>query len=276
MTDLAPDAPLSSHAACNISGSSCPRTAVCEVIPIHLPQWEAAAGHWQNSMRKNTKTKQSADLRKIVLVDDHPVFREGLAQILDAETDLAVCGQAGDAASALKLITRLQPDLALVDISLPGESGLKLIKRLRAMPCELKILVVSMHDEAFYANRALRAGADGYIMKQEDPEEIVQAVRDVLEGRIYVSEQVTASNASAPPAASSRESSGPLDQISDLQLEVLELIGHGKSNAEIAAHLRLDARTVASHHAQIQKKLKLKSGHDLLRYAVRWVESQAT
>lgn len=250
-----------------------PRAAVFKVIL--LPRWEAAASLLRNHMRKNAKTKQSADVRKIVLVDDHPVFREGLAQIVDAEKDLKVSGEAGDAASALKLITRLEPDLALVDISLPGESGLKLIKRLRAMNCETKILVVSMHDEALYANRALRAGADGYIMKQEDTEEIVQAVRDVLEGRIYVSEQVTAFGATAPAVVPSRESSGRLDRLSDLELEVLELIGLGKTNGEIAAQLSLGARTVTSHRAQMLKKLKLKSGNNLLRYAVRWVESQA-
>ena len=226
-------------------------------------------------MRKTSKRTSPASLRKIVLVDDHPVFREGLAQILDAEKDLKVSGEAGEAAGALKLIKRLQPDLALVDISLPGESGLKLIKKLRATHIDIKILVVSMHDEALYANRALRAGADGYIMKQEDPDEIVQAVRDVLDGRIYVSEQVTAHRASSPAVAPSRESSGRLDQLSDLELEVLGLIGLGKTGGEIAAQLRLGIRTVKSHCGRMQKKLKLKSGNDLFRYAVRWVESQA-
>jgi len=212
--------------------------------------------------------------KKVFIVEDHPVFREGLMQIINSEGDLTVCGEAGDAEHALKAIPGLKPDLVLVDISLPGKSGLELIKELRARNGGVKLLVLSMHDEALYADRVLRAGGDGYIMKQEDPEEVVHAIRDVLGGRIYVSEEVLGGGKKRPQARGGSESkSRPLAQATDMELEVLELLGEGKTNVEIGRQLDLRAGTVSTHCTQIRRKLSLKSTNALIRYAVCWVES---
>ena len=210
--------------------------------------------------------------RKVFIVEDHPVFREGLVQIINSEVDLAVCGEAADAEQALDAIPGLNPDLVLVDISLPGKSGLELIKDLRARNGGVKLLVLSMHDEALYADRVLRAGGDGYIMKEEDPEEVVHAIRDVLGGHIYVSEQVLAAGKAGVQSGGSTLKSRPLVQLTDVELEVLELLGEGKTNLEIARQLHLAARTVSAHSTQIKRKLNLKSTNALIRYAVCWVE----
>jgi DNA-binding NarL/FixJ family response regulator len=162
----------------------------------------------------------------------------------------------------------------LVDISLPGRSGLDLIKELRSADCDVKLLVISMHDEALYADRVLRAGGDGYVMKQEDPEEIIQAIRDVLEGHIYVSEEVMEGAASGKRIPHASEKARPLDRLTDSELEILEQLGHGKSIVQIAKQLRLKERTVAAEFLQVRQKLNLKSAQALLRYAVCWVESE--
>jgi DNA-binding NarL/FixJ family response regulator len=219
---------------------------------------------------------QSRKPWRIFMVEDHPAFREGMVQIISGEKDLSVCGQAGDADHALQAIGRLKPDLVLVDITLPGKSGLELIKELRARKSKVKILVVSMHDEALYADRVLRAGGDGYIMKQEDPEEIVHAIRDVLCGHIYVSEEVLASNAKTSRKRTDQPEPRPLDQLTDLELNILELLGRGKNNREMARQLHLDVRKIAAACAQMRRKLKLKSDNALVRYAVFWVENAAT
>ena len=217
----------------------------------------------------------TAPKKRIFIVEDHPVFREGLVQILNGENDLIVCGEAGSAEQALGEITRLSPDLALVDITLPGRSGLDLIKSLRARQGKVKVLVISMHDEAIYADRVLRAGSDGYIMKQEDPEEIIHAIRDVLNGHIYVSEEVLASHpkkGARKPVA--RTPLRPLEDLTDGELEVLEALGQGKSCQEIARQFRWKARTVETHCTRIRKKLRLKSTNALIRYAVCWLETE--
>ena len=227
-------------------------------------------------MRKaSNNTPHSDAVKKIFIVEDHPVFRQGLVQILRRQEGLTVCGQAGDAEQARSDCVRLKPDLVLVDISLPGKSGLDLIKDLRAESRELKLLVVSMHDEALYAERVLRAGGDGYIMKQEDPEEIVNAIRDVLGGHIYVSEEVMASKAGAVRRRRSEDKTRPLDQLTDSELEVLELLGRGKSGQEIARDLQVPGATVDADCAAIQQKLSFRSINELIRYAVCWVETGA-
>ena len=212
---------------------------------------------------------------QIFIVEDHPVFREGMAQIVSGESDLHVCGTAGTAAEALKEIPRIKPDLVLVDLGLPGKSGLELIKEIRTVDRAIKLLVISMHDEALYADRVLRAGGDGYIMKQENPEEIVHAIRDVLGGHIYVSEEVMASGNNGSPKKLPKEKvkARPLDQLTDSELEILEALGKGRSNQEIARQLRTNAKTVAARSAKIRRKLKLKTDNALIRYAVCWVES---
>jgi DNA-binding NarL/FixJ family response regulator len=208
----------------------------------------------------------------VFIVEDHPVFREGLVQVINSEGDMIVCGEAEDAEHALTAIRSLKPDLVLVDISLPGKSGLELIKDLRARNGGVKLLVLSMHDEALYADRVLRAGGDGYIMKQEDPEEVVHAIRDVLGGHIYISEEIMAGGAKGAPARGSKPKSRPLGQLADLELEVLELLGQGKTNLEIARQLHFRPGTVSARCTQIKRKLNLKSTNALIRYAVCWVE----
>jgi len=224
---------------------------------------------------KTLKIQSPAPWR-VFIVEDHPVFREGLAQSLASDPDLIVCGKADSAEQALEDIARHKPDLVLVDITLPGKSGLELIKELRAVDRRVKLLIVSMHDEALYADRVLRAGGDGYIMKQEDPEEILHAIRDVLSGHIYVSEAVLAdmrngSDGSSEPAREAEND--PLADLTDTELEVLELLGRGKATHEIAKQLRLRANQVTAMCAKMRKKLKLASTNALVRYAVCWVEA---
>jgi DNA-binding NarL/FixJ family response regulator len=220
-------------------------------------------------MAKLLKSQPAGRQHRIFLVDDHPVFRDGLAKLINAEPDLTVCGEAGDARQALKSIRKLKPELAVVDLSLPGKSGLELIKEIRAAKQEIKLLVVSMFDEALYAQRVLRAGGDGYIMKQEDPQEIISAIRDVLVGHIYVSEDVFEST---QPKRSPETPARGLDLLTDSELEVLEALGQGKTTEEISAEVGLSNSDVNTHITSIRRKLKQDSLNALIRYAVCWVE----
>jgi len=187
-------------------------------------------------------------------VEDHPPFRRQLIQVLESEKQLTVCGAAGTADQALPAIARTKPDLVLADISLAGKSGLELIKEIRSVDPAVKLLVISMHDEAIYAERVLRAGGDGYIMKQEDPDELVQAIRDVLEGHIYVSEEVMENTRGGGRSRRADEKTGPLDQLTDSGLETLEMPGCGKSNREIAPKLRLNERSVTLTRSRLRGK----------------------
>ncbi|MGC9941417.1 MAG: response regulator transcription factor [Verrucomicrobiota bacterium] len=220
-------------------------------------------------MVKLTKGNKALKKSHIFLVEDHPVFRDGLSKLLNAEPDLAVSGGTGDPRQAIKFITKLRPDLVVVDIGLPGKSGLELIKDIRDKRIAVKLLAVSMFDEAVYAQRVLRAGGDGYVMKQEDPEVIVLAIRDVLAGRIYVSENVFTTESLKTP---SKEKSSLLDRLTDSELEVLESLGHGKSAQEISTQVGLNPEEVDAHAESIRRKLKLKNFNSLIRYAVCWVE----
>src|SRR5438270_256927 len=195
--------------------------------------------------------------KKIFIVEYHPVFREGLAQVLGSEPDLDICGTAGDVPHALRAIRKLKPDLVLVDIGLPGKSGLELIKKIRLVDRKIKLLVVSMHDEALYADRVLRAGGDGYIMKQEDPEEILHAIRDVLGGHIYVSEEVLGptagkGNGNGSAHAPTAKRANPLADLTDAELELLEQFGQGRSNEEIAAELGLEAAEIQAQSNRLK------------------------
>lgn len=214
--------------------------------------------------------------KKVFIVDDHPVFREGLAQLVNSEQGLRVCGGAGNFAAALAGIQREKPDLVLVDITLPDKSGLELIKAIRARKYPVKLLVVSMHDEALYANRVLRLGGDGYIMKQEGPAELINAIQDVLNGHIYVSEKVMVPAAKTPAPKRSKPTDRPLDRLTDAQLEILELLGQGRTTKEISAQLELSVARIEDECAEMQKKLNLKTDNALVRYAVCWVETGAT
>jgi len=215
------------------------------------------------------KDKKGTQKSRIFLVEDHPVFRDGLSKLLNSEDDLKVCGEAGDAKQGLKFIIKHKPDLVLVDIGLPGKSGLELIKEVRALKIDTKLLAVSMFDEAVYAQRVLRAGGDGYVMKQEDPEVIVLAIRDVLAGRIYVSEDVFAAGPIKQP---SPQEASPLSQLTDSELEVLECLGLGKSVPEISTQTSLSKSEVKAQINSIRRKLKLTNDNALIRYAVCWVE----
>jgi DNA-binding NarL/FixJ family response regulator len=217
------------------------------------------------------KLSKQGGLKKslIFLVEDHPVFREGLSKLLNAEAGLKVVGGTGDPRQAIKLITKLKPNLVVVDIGLPGKSGLELIKEIRDLKLPVKLLAVSMFDEAIYAQRVLRAGGDGYVMKQEDPEVIVLAIRDVLAGRIYVSEAVFATEGIKPP---SPVEASLIDGLTDTELEVLESLGQGRSSNEISDLVGLTVKEVDAFTNSIRRKLKLKNQNALIRYAVCWVE----
>jgi DNA-binding NarL/FixJ family response regulator len=214
-------------------------------------------------------------VRRIMIVEDHPVFREGLVQMLAGEEDLAVAGECGSAEAGFKAFLRLKPDMVVVDLSLPGQSGLELIRQIRAINREVKLLVVSMHDEAVYADRVLSAGADGYIMKQEDFNEILHAVRDVLSGHIYLSEAVLARSQGDLESRTRDLNNQTLNQLSDSELEILELLGQGRSNREIGKQLGFAVKRVDVNCRQLCKKLELDNYNQLIRYAVCWLETSA-
>ena len=212
--------------------------------------------------------------RRILIVDDHPIFREGLSQSINREPDLTVCGEAENAAQALDEVAKLKPNLVIVDLTLPGKSGLELIKDLHSIHPGLFVLTVSMHDEFLYAARLLRAGARGYVMKHETPQTLLRAIRQVLNGGIYVSERMSAQILEAFSGRNSRGTDSPVDQLSDREFEVFHLIGRGRNNDEIAGQLHLSLKTVAVHQANIRRKLSLASSSDLIRFAVRWEAAQ--
>lgn len=208
--------------------------------------------------------------RRILIVDDHPIFREGLTQSINREPHLTVCGEAEDAPQATELVGKLKPDLVIVDITLPGKSGLELIKDLRSLFPALAILAVSMHDESLYAARILRAGARGYVMKQESPLTLLRAIHQVLEGGIYVSERMSAQILESYSKPSGAAYSSPIEQLTDREFEVFHLVGQGRTNQEIASQLHLSLKTIAVHQANIRRKLHLASSPDLIRFALRW------
>ena len=222
--------------------------------------------------RKNPKAKPTH--KRLLIVDDHPMMRTGLAQLIDSEGDLKVCAEADNAGQAINAVSRQKFDLALVDISLPDKNGLELIKDIRSMNPDLPILVVSMHDEMIYAERVLRAGARGYIMKQEGGQKFLQAIRQVLAGQVYVSEKMSARILEALSGNQGLSTNSPVRRLSDREFEVFQLIGQGVGTKEIAIRLRLSVKTVEVHRANIKQKLNLFTSTELLRYAVRWLDSQ--
>lgn len=211
--------------------------------------------------------------KRIYIVEDHPVFRTGLVGMIHREPGWAVCGHAENATRAFTEIGRLKPDLVLADIGLPGRSGLELLKDILTAWPHTAVLVLSMHDETLYAERVLRAGGRGYIMKQEDPESILDAVRQVLEGQIYLSGKMSARILDDLSRRPRNHSS--LSRLTDRELEVLQLIGQGKDSHAIARQLKLSFKTVDAHRSHIKEKLKLKSGTELICYSARWVVAQS-
>ena len=218
---------------------------------------------------------ESNGLTRILIVDDHPVFRDGLAGLTGREPNWSICGVADNAQDALTAIERLKPALVLVDISLPGRSGLELIKDIRALRPQTAVLVISMHDETLYAERVLRAGGRGYIMKQEGPEKILQAIRTVLAGQLYLSGKMSSRILDSFTGQRGRAKSS-ISQLTDRQLEILQLTGQGVDSRTIARKLNLSFKTVDAHRAQIRAKLELKNFTELVSYAARWVEAQPT
>lgn len=224
--------------------------------------------------KARTQASRRPEKRGVLIVDDHPIVRQGLAQLIDQEHDLHVCGQAEDAHAAMKAIRELSPDLAVVDISLKDTSGIELIKNIKVQHPGLPVLMLSMHDEEIYAERALRAGARGYVMKQEATERVVIAIRRVLAGEMYVSEGMAAKMVSKLVASSTQTGGSPVDRLSDRELEVFRLIGTGYGTREMAEKLHLSVKTIETYRAHIKEKLDLIDANELLRTAINWVNAQ--
>lgn len=223
-------------------------------------------------VRLSTRAKS-----RVLLVDDHPILRRGIADLINSENSLEVCGEAGNMQDAFTEAGKLKPDLVIVDVSLDGNNGIELMKNMTSRFPNLPLLAYSMHDESIYAERALRAGAKGYVMKQAPPESLLEAISVVLKGKIYLSEQMSdrmlgklvGAGGSAAPTAS------PIDKLSDRELEVLQLMGGGLSTSQIADKLCLSVKTIETYREHLKEKLNLTNGQELLRYAIEWSLNQA-
>jgi DNA-binding NarL/FixJ family response regulator len=221
-------------------------------------------------MRAKPPSQKSATKRRLFLVEDHPVTREGFAQLINYQADLEVCGQAGTAAKAIIGVETLKPDLVIVDISLAESNGLELIKDIKNRYARLPMLVLSTCDESLYAERALRAGARGYVMKQAPTSEVMAAIRQVLAGELYLSETMRTKLVHKHLNSSANFRGAELDLLSDRELEVFELIGAGQTTRRIATKLHLSISTVETHRAHLKQKLKLNNAVELVRRAVEW------
>jgi DNA-binding NarL/FixJ family response regulator len=210
---------------------------------------------------------------KVFLVDDHPLVREWLTQLIQRENDLTVCGEAEDTQDALKGIEESKPDIVIADISLKSTHGLELVKDLQARHPALPVLVLSMHDESLYAERVLRAGAKGYITKQEATRKILMAIRQVIAGQIYISEKMASRMVHKMVLGRAEDQKSPIERLTDRELEVFQLIGRGQGTRRIATELHLGIKTVESYRARIKEKLKLEDGTQLLQHAIQWVHS---
>jgi len=212
--------------------------------------------------------------RSVLIIDDHPIVREGLAELINREPDLQVCGQAASGSEALSLTESLQPDLALVDISLDDISGLQLIKNLKARRRQLRVLVLSMHDESLYAERALRAGAHGYVMKREAPTHVITAIRKVLAGDVFLSDTLSARFMRKLAAGEDFAEESPVSRLSDRELEVYSHIGQGLKTRQIAAKLNLSVKTIETYREHIKEKLGLGDATELVQSAIKWVHGE--
>jgi two-component system response regulator NreC len=209
---------------------------------------------------------------RILIVDDHVIVRQGIAQLVNREPDLDVCQEAGDADSAIAVLRETAVDLAIVDISLPGTSGIELVKLIRDAQPNLPVLVMSMHDEALYSDRAFRAGAKGYVMKQEATEKLLAAIRKILNGGVYVSDRMQTVMVQRFLNSGVDETVSFIDNLTDREFEILRMIGQGLTVAEIADKLGRSAKTVEAHRANLREKLGLKRAAELARFATQWVE----
>lgn len=224
--------------------------------------------------RKEQPPGIAPKVARIVVVDDHPVMREGLAKVIDGAGDLTVCAQAASIHQALELIENTQPDLAIVDIALGVQNGLELIKDLKVRHPKLRVLVHSMHDEQVYAQRSLRAGAHGYLMKHEPTPKLLHAIREVLAGDIYLSETMSRLILHRAAGPLANQDVSPVECLSDRELEVFDGLGRGRKTKEIAADLHLSVKTVQTYCEHLKVKLKLKDATSLVRFAVQWGEAQ--
>jgi DNA-binding NarL/FixJ family response regulator len=219
-------------------------------------------------MKEITNSKRSAQ-KRVFIVDDHPLLRQGLALMINREVDLMVCGEAEEAQAASKAIAAHKPDILIVDISLNGPDGLDLLKNIRVHYPDLPVLILSMHDETIYAERALRARANGYIMKQEATEKVLIAVRRILAGEIYLSDRMASKLLHQYISGGSADVNSQLSALSDRELEVFRLIGEGRGTRQIAEKLHLSIKTVETYQAHIKDKLSLRSGRELVQHAIQ-------
>ena len=227
-----------------------------------------------NALPYSSDTTMLSESR-ILVVDDHPLVRQGIAQFINQEKDMKVCGEASDGHEALSVIEEMDPDLVIVDIEMKGLSGMELVRNMKVHYPKVPVLMLSMHDESLYAERALRAGARGYLMKEEDPEKVVQAIRIVLNGDVYVSEKATSKILKLLSDSKGHDHGSSVDRLSDRELEVFRMIGEGYRTRHIASKLILSAKTVESYKARLKQKLMLKDAAELARYAAEWVKSNA-
>jgi DNA-binding NarL/FixJ family response regulator len=225
-------------------------------------------------MTPDSPPSPGTERHRIFLVDDHPLVREWLGSLIERQPDLAVCGQAETSGAAFEAIARMQPDVAVVDLSLADGSGLELIKQLQTLAQPPRVLVLSMHDEAIYAERALRAGAAGYVMKRSATGRIIDAIRQVMQGRLYISEAVSEKMAEKFVVARAQTGASPIARLSDREMEVFQLIGEGFENRRIAETLHLSPKTVQVYCGRIKDKLGLENATALIGEAVRWHEHQ--
>jgi DNA-binding NarL/FixJ family response regulator len=221
-------------------------------------------------MNATQRSQHPAVKKRILVVDDHPIVRQGLAHMVNREADLVVCGEAEDATGAILVVASARPDILIVDISLNGPDGLDLLKNIRATHPTLPVLILSMHDELIYAERALRAGANGYIMKQEATEKVLVAIRCILNGEIYVSDRVANKLLQHYITGTGTLRNSTISDLSDRELEVFRLIGEGHGTRQIAEELHLSIKTVESYQAHIKEKLSLRSSRELMQHAIQW------
>lgn len=223
--------------------------------------------------KKDSKTGKVK--KTVYLVDDHPIVRQGLIKLIEQEDALEVCGESGSVSEALEALKKLNPDVILVDISLEESNGLELIKMVDDLGLQIPMLVLSMHDEALYAEHALRAGASGYVMKQAASNTLIQAIEKVLDGEIYVSKSMSSQMLKMAFRSSGEDTRTGTETLSLRELEVFELVGRGNSTREIAEQLNLSVKTIETYRAHIKDKLQLRSGTELMQRAIHWVETES-
>ena len=247
------------------------------VIVTCILRKQEGARHAEKSDSEMKKYLVSTNDRRagVLIVDDHPIVREGLTQIINREKDLYVCGEAQTTEETVKLVAKLNPHLVITDISVEGASGLDLIKALKTRYTGLPVLVLSIYDETIYAERSLRAGARGYVMKQEAPQTVVTAIRTVLDGKQYISDRVREHIIQRMPYDKGEGEGSPLEALTIREFEVFQCVGHGMSNKNIAEKLNVSVKTVENYRERIKNKLNLDSSSHMMQYAVQWVIDQS-